>query len=124
VAKDNDRRVREFFVPRHDGENTEIDPYAAESPAEFFAVLSEVFLPNRRCCGWNTERVPTVYSILSPGSGQSGPNCSWKNEGDSAEAMGGRRGGGLQMSRSAICLPPSADSGPARLLNTKGEGKP
>ena len=24
-------------------ENTEIDPYAAESPAEFFAVLSEVF---------------------------------------------------------------------------------
>jgi len=25
------------------GEETEIDPYAAESPAEFFAVLSEIF---------------------------------------------------------------------------------
>jgi Mlc titration factor MtfA (ptsG expression regulator) len=25
------------------GERTDIDPYAAESPAEFFAVLSEVF---------------------------------------------------------------------------------
>ena len=25
------------------GEDTAIDPYAAESPAEFFAVLSEVF---------------------------------------------------------------------------------
>lgn len=24
-------------------ENTEIDPYAAESPAEFFSVVSEVF---------------------------------------------------------------------------------
>jgi Mlc titration factor MtfA (ptsG expression regulator) len=32
------------FVARIDrGEDTELDPYAAESPAEFFAVLSEVF---------------------------------------------------------------------------------
>jgi len=32
------------FVARIDrGEDTEIDPYAAENPAEFFAVLSEVF---------------------------------------------------------------------------------
>jgi len=32
------------FRARQDrGEDTEIDPYAAESPAEFFAVLSEVF---------------------------------------------------------------------------------
>ena len=32
------------FCARQDrGEDTEIDPYAAESPAEFFAVLSEVF---------------------------------------------------------------------------------
>ena len=32
------------FCARVDGgEDTEIDPYAAESPAEFFAVLSEVF---------------------------------------------------------------------------------
>jgi len=34
----------EHFRTRvQDGENTAIDPYAAESPAEFFAVLSEVF---------------------------------------------------------------------------------
>ena len=34
----------EHFRVRVDkGENTAIDPYAAESPAEFFAVLSEVF---------------------------------------------------------------------------------
>ena len=34
----------EHFVARvHDGEETAIDPYAADSPAEFFAVLSEVF---------------------------------------------------------------------------------
>jgi len=34
----------EHFRARIDrGENTAIDPYAAESPAEFFAVLSEVF---------------------------------------------------------------------------------
>ena len=32
-----------FRTRVQDGENTEIDPYAAESPAEFFAVLSEVF---------------------------------------------------------------------------------
>jgi Mlc titration factor MtfA (ptsG expression regulator) len=32
------------FVARVDGgDETAIDPYAAESPAEFFAVLSEVF---------------------------------------------------------------------------------
>ena len=32
------------FCARIDrGEDTAIDPYAAESPAEFFAVLSEVF---------------------------------------------------------------------------------
>ena len=32
-----------FRTRVHDGEETAIDPYAAESPAEFFAVLSEVF---------------------------------------------------------------------------------
>ena len=33
----------DFRVRVERGENTTIDPYAAESPAEFFAVLSEVF---------------------------------------------------------------------------------
>ena len=31
------------------GEHTAIDPYAAESPAEFFAVLSEVFFAEPVC---------------------------------------------------------------------------
>jgi len=34
---------RHFTIRVQEGENTAIDPYAAESPAEFFAVLSEVF---------------------------------------------------------------------------------
>lgn len=34
---------KHFTIRVQDGENTAIDPYAAESPAEFFAVLSEVF---------------------------------------------------------------------------------
>ena len=33
----------DFCARQDDGEDTEIDPYAAESPGEFFAVLSEVF---------------------------------------------------------------------------------
>jgi hypothetical protein len=34
----------DVFCARIDrGDDTAIDPYAAESPAEFFAVLSEVF---------------------------------------------------------------------------------
>jgi Mlc titration factor MtfA (ptsG expression regulator) len=38
------RDAYEDFCARQDaGEETEIDPYAAEAPAEFFAVLSEVF---------------------------------------------------------------------------------
>jgi hypothetical protein len=32
-----------FLARVEKGEDTSIDPYAAESPAEFFAVLSEVF---------------------------------------------------------------------------------
>ena len=39
----------EDFSARVDrGEDTAIDPYAAESPAEFFAVLSEVFFADPR----------------------------------------------------------------------------
>ena len=35
------------------GEDTAIDPYAAESPGEFFAVLSEVFFAEPACCATN-----------------------------------------------------------------------
>lgn len=44
------------------GENTDIDPYAAEEPAEFFAVLSEYFfeLP-----GLVQAEYPTVYELLT-----------------------------------------------------------
>ena len=39
------------------GDRTAIDPYAAESPAEFFAVLSEVFFVEPRCCATSTSAV-------------------------------------------------------------------
>ena len=39
----NRRRLRGFRACVERCENTAIDPYDAESPAEFFAVLSEVF---------------------------------------------------------------------------------
>lgn len=47
----------EHFCRRvQDGEATEIDPYAAQSPAEFFAVLSEVFFAE-----------PTLLQMEYPG---------------------------------------------------------
>lgn len=42
-------------------ENTAIDPYAAESPAEFFAVLSETFFENPRAV---LTAYPQVYAQL------------------------------------------------------------
>ncbi len=43
------------------GEATEIDPYAAEDPAEFFAVLSEVFFADPRLLH---GEYPSVYQLL------------------------------------------------------------
>jgi len=43
------------------GENTAIDPYAAESPAEFFAVLSEVFFAEPTLL---VHEYPKVYKQL------------------------------------------------------------
>jgi MtfA peptidase len=40
------------------GEDTAIDPYAAESPGEFFAVLSEVFFAEPSLL---REEYPSVY---------------------------------------------------------------
>ncbi|HUL40918.1 MAG TPA: M90 family metallopeptidase, partial [Burkholderiales bacterium] len=40
---DFSKAYRDFCARIERGERTAIDPYAAESPAEFFAVLSEVF---------------------------------------------------------------------------------
>lgn len=48
------------FCARQDrGEDTEIDPYAAESPAEFFAVLSEVFFADPLLL---RQEYPDVYA--------------------------------------------------------------
>jgi Mlc titration factor MtfA (ptsG expression regulator) len=48
------------FCARADrGEDTEIDPYAAESPGEFFAVLSEVFFADPLLL---REEYPDVYA--------------------------------------------------------------
>jgi MtfA peptidase len=48
------------FCARQDrGEDTEIDPYAAESPAEFFAVLSEVFFADPLLL---QDEYPEVYA--------------------------------------------------------------
>jgi len=43
------------------GEQTAIDPYAAESPAEFFAVLSEVFFADPTLL---LHEYPKVYALL------------------------------------------------------------
>ena len=43
LAGSADARTSDFCARVDRGEDTAIDPYAAESPAEFFAVLSEVF---------------------------------------------------------------------------------
>lgn len=54
------RGAYEEFCARVDGgEETEIDPYAAESPAEFFAVLSEVFFADPLLL---RDEYPEVYA--------------------------------------------------------------
>ena len=51
------------FAARVDaGEPTSIDPYAAESPGEFFAVLSEVFFAEPELI---VERYAVVYELLA-----------------------------------------------------------
>jgi len=51
------------FCARIDrGEDTEIDPYAAENPAEFFAVLSEVFFADPELL---LHEFPDVYAQLA-----------------------------------------------------------
>lgn len=45
------------------GEDTVIDPYATENPAEFFAVLSEYFF---EVPGVLQREYPAVYGLLSP----------------------------------------------------------
>lgn len=53
----------EHFAARVDrGEQTDIDPYAAESPGEFFAVLSEVFFADPALL---TDEYPNVYRLMS-----------------------------------------------------------
>ena len=44
------------------GEDTPIDPYAAESPAEFFAVLSEVFFADPTLL---VQEYPKVYELFA-----------------------------------------------------------
>jgi Mlc titration factor MtfA (ptsG expression regulator) len=52
----------EHFCARVDaGEETAIDPYAAESPAEFFAVLSEVFFAEPVLL---LREYPEVYALF------------------------------------------------------------
>jgi MtfA peptidase len=53
----------EHFLGRvQKGEETEIDPYAAESPAEFFAVLSEVFFAEPTLL---QAEYPSVYRLFA-----------------------------------------------------------
>jgi Mlc titration factor MtfA (ptsG expression regulator) len=53
------REAYEDFGARVDtGEDTAIDPYAAETPGEFFAVLSEVFFAEPRLL---VNEYPAVY---------------------------------------------------------------
>jgi len=52
---------QDFCARVDEGEDTRIDPYAGESPAEFFAVLSEAFFetPDVVC-----SEYPAVYAQL------------------------------------------------------------
>ena len=53
----------DHFVRRvESGEDTAIDPYAAESPAEFFAVLSEVFFADPTLL---LHEYPPIYDLFS-----------------------------------------------------------
>jgi Mlc titration factor MtfA (ptsG expression regulator) len=52
----------DFCARVDDGEDTAIDPYASESPAEFFAVVSEVFFAEPKLLA--TE-YPDVYAQLA-----------------------------------------------------------
>ena len=51
-----------FRARAEGGEETAIDPYAAESPAEFFAVLSEVFFVDPTLL---LQEYPKVYELFS-----------------------------------------------------------
>ena len=48
-----------------------VDPYAAESPAEFFAVMSEAFFQTPYACkAAFSGDIRTIGFVLSPGSGR------------------------------------------------------
>jgi Mlc titration factor MtfA (ptsG expression regulator) len=54
-------------VPVLTGEDTALDPYAAEHPGEFFAVMSEAFFETP---GLLKSEYPAVYQKLSRYFGQ------------------------------------------------------
>lgn len=61
-ARDWSAAYETFCIKIDDGDETTLDPYAAENPAEFFAVLSEAFfeLPTVLLCEF-----PQVYAQLT-----------------------------------------------------------
>ena len=71
------------------GEDTAIDPYAAESPAEFFAVLSEVFFAEPALLLHEyAECLRSAASLLPSGPGAP----SRAADGMGPRAAGGRSG--------------------------------
>ena len=64
----------EFCARVDRDEDTEIDPYAAESPAEFFAVLSEVFFADPLLL---VDEYPDVYAAFAAFYGQD-PAPRWR----------------------------------------------
>lgn len=56
------RAYEDFCNHVHAGAETAIDPYAAENPAEFFAVLSEVFFETPKVL---LQQYPEVYQQLA-----------------------------------------------------------
>ncbi len=56
------RAYEDFSNKVHAGRETAIDPYAAENPAEFFAVLSEVFFETPKVL---QQQYPEVYQQLA-----------------------------------------------------------
>ncbi|PKO26196.1 MAG: hypothetical protein CVU35_00615 [Betaproteobacteria bacterium HGW-Betaproteobacteria-8] len=61
-AKAFTEAYEDFCAKVHTGAATAIDPYAAENPAEFFAVMSEVFFETPHTL---LERYPAVYQQLA-----------------------------------------------------------
>ena len=84
----------DFHARVERGDDTAIDPYAAESPAEFFAVLSEVFFADPTLL---VQEYPAVYRNFACSTARTrrrAPSCCSTREPALSRARSARRVGG------------------------------